>query len=159
MGNNRIIFQNWIIESGKHGPSQSEAENSEKIDEAVKAAMKRLTEEEREFIAHFYFMGESYGEIAERSGREIHKLASLHERAIRKLRRHLIGFVRQRFDLAVETASECPLCQSAERNAIDHLIANRDRTATWKPVIRELERTYKIRVRSPQVIIGHEKYH
>lgn len=159
MGNNRIIFQNWIIESGKYGTDRPELDNPQETNTAVRDALAKLTEEEREFIAHFYFMGESYGEIAERSGREIHKLASLHERAIKKLRRHLTGYVRQRYDLPVATGTDCPLCRSAERKAIDRLIANRDRTATWKPVMRELEETYKIRVRSPQVIIGHEKYH
>lgn len=125
----------------------------------VAEAMEQLNDDEREFIARFYFMGESYRRISRISGRAIHKLEALHSRSMRKLRRSLVSFVENTYGLRTDREKECLICSSPFQNEIDKLIANRDRTKTWKPIIRTLRIKYGLRVVSPQLLIGHEKYH
>ncbi len=138
------------------------AEQREKaweIRSRVRQALKRLSVQEREFVAQFYFIGRSYREISEQSGRPIHKLECLHKRAVKKLKNELGGFVRERFGVETEPDADCLICRSSHVAAINYLISQRDKSATWKPIIKTLRSKYGLRVSSPQVLIGHEKYH
>ena len=157
MPSNRIIYLNWITEVGQ-APTETDC-HSEDIREEVRSALELLNEEERELIVRFYFMGESYVQISEKSGRTAYKLAGIHKRAVKKLRSALAGFVRERFQIDSEAARDCPLCQSPDLEAIDNIIRDRDRTTTWKPVIRKIKKEFGITINSPQLLIGHEKYH
>jgi hypothetical protein len=187
MAGNRIIYQNWIAESGvdpaRQRAASVEAESRASLEEmiengfdfsressqctdqidslrdAVRRALDELEEDEREFVARFHFMGESYRQISESSGRAIHKLESLHKRAVRKLKRILAPLMVTRFEVKLADHLICPLCDSEDAEAIDLLIAGRDPHQTWRPVIGELKQKYNIVVRSPQLLIGHEKYH
>ncbi len=163
MSNNRIIYQNWIVDLGRDPDlpvSLNRASVSKnRIDNAVRAALDRLTDEEREFIIRFYFMGQTYQDLSEETGRAEHKLSSLHKNTVRKVRWLLEGFVTDKYGLKLGLASTCPLCASKHAAEINELIANRDRTATWRGVIRHLKTRFGIVVRTPQLLIGHEKYH
>jgi hypothetical protein len=178
----RIVYQDWIVQLG-HDPdlfpenprdnAEGETEGissfasashvSEEIEQAVASGMQALTEDEREFIARFHFMGESYQEIAERSGRIPHKLEALHRRALRKLKLALTEFASKRYQLMLDDSRErsrnCAICQSNSRQEINHLINQKHPHETWRPIIRQLREQYGISIRSPQVLIGHQKYH
>jgi hypothetical protein len=163
MSDSRIIYQNWIVELG-HDPDipvymSGKSSVDSRIADKVRSAMTRLTEEEREFIARFYFMGQTYQDLSKATGRAEHKLSSLHKRSIRKIRRLLADYVRSEFGLSSEGFRPCSLCSSEHLNEINELIRNRDRTATWRGVMRELNERFGIRVRTPQLLIGHERYH
>ena len=110
-------------------------------------------------IIHFYYMGESYREISEKTGRAIYKLTALHNRSIKKLKNRLAVFVRERFGVKNKKIGKCPVCDSEYRGEIDEIIANRDKKATWKPVIKLLKDRYGLVINTPQVLIGHTKYH
>ena len=169
MASDRIIYQNWIVELGfdprtRPGPGRGSTADcppgrAEMIEEAVGAALKRLTEDERELVARFHLMGQSYAEIAAQSGRAQYKLEALHARALRKLRRALAPSVRQWYPEIPAEQPDCPLCRCPRRVEIDRVIKERDRTATWRPVIRTLREEFGIVVTTPQILIGHEKYH
>ena len=142
--------------------SQRVIEELEKVSEVrfqVREALKQLSIQEREFIAQFYFMGKSYREMSEQSGRPIYKLEALHKRAVKKLKKELVGFARERFGVETESESNCQLCQSPHVAEINRLIRHRDKTATWKPIIKTLRDKYGLKLSSPQILIGHEKYH
>ncbi len=163
MSDNRIIYQNWIVELGRDpdGPLLvgNTSTESRSIIHAVRSALDRLTEEEEEFIVRFYFMGQTYRELCEETGREEYKLSSLHGRSIRKIRSLLTGFVNREFKLPSPMNQNCLLCRSGRVDEINALIASRDKTATWRGVIRELKSRFGIEVKTPQLLIGHEKYH
>ncbi|HKK21775.1 MAG TPA: sigma factor-like helix-turn-helix DNA-binding protein [candidate division Zixibacteria bacterium] len=163
MSDSRIIYQNWIVELG-HDPDipvymSGKSPNDSGIAEKVRSAMNSLTDEEQEFIARFYFMGQTYQDLSEATGRAEHKLSSLHKRCIRKIRRLLADYVRSEFGLSSGGIGTCALCVSEHLKEINKLIRNRDRTATWRGVMRELNERFGIRVRTPQLLIGHERYH
>jgi len=136
-----------------------EREKASEIRSRVRKALEQLSVQEREFIAQFYFMGRSYREISEQSGRPIYKLEALHKRAVKKLKRELGGFVRERFGVETEPDTDCLICRSSHVAEINRLISRRDKTATWKPIIKTLRDKYGLKVSSPQMLIGHEKYH
>ena len=131
----------------------------ELIQTEVRRALETLADQEREFVVCYYFLGHSYREISERSGRAVYKLEALHRRALRRLKRELRWLVHDLFGIKTPRRSRCPICDSPLRAQIDRLIAERDRLATWRPVIKELRDRYGLTVKSPQVLIGHEKYH
>jgi len=126
----------------------------------VQLAIRELDEDEREFIARFYYMGESYRQMAEASGRNVYSLEALHRRALRKLRKGLAAFVESEFGVAREKPRKpCVICDSGHRIAIDALIGARPPDATWRSVMRAIADEYGLRVVTPQMLIGHQKYH
>ena len=140
-------------------PPGSEQPVTAQIRQKVAGALEHLSREEKEFITRFYYMGQSYREISEKSGRAVHKLAALHTRALKRLKALLGGFVAEKFDIDTGKALSCPLCASRFCREIDQIIDQRGPKATWKPVMKLLKERFGIKVRSPQLLIGHVRYH
>ncbi|MEW6411825.1 MAG: hypothetical protein AB1483_05035 [Candidatus Zixiibacteriota bacterium] len=170
----RVIYQDWIVQLGydpQRGPAWFRADRSmlDKDDGAdddsrpcvvaVRQALGSLSEAERELVIRVDFMGESIAEIARRSGRSIFKLRGMHRRTLRAIKKRLTRFVAQRYDIRPTPHPSCPICASPFRGEIDAVIAGRDRGRNWSPVIAELKLRYSIKIVSPQLLIGHEKYH
>lgn len=183
----RLIYQNWIVELGRdpykplddsqmglvfdtRTPAASAHDwpcdtsdapdcRSQAVKEAVARALERLSAPEREFIVRHYFMGESYRELSEATCRTFHRLEGTHTRALRKLRRFLSPFMQREFGVGPEQLSDCPICASPERPAIDQLLRNKDPRDTWRLVFRQLRDRFGITIKTPQTVIGHIKYH
>ncbi len=147
------------VQTDERQPSGRDEIGSVELARAVQAALDKLTEDEREFVCQFYFMGRSYREISEESARAVYSLEALHRRAMKKLEKHLATFVKKRFGIENKVKRPCIICQSPRLAEINKLIEQRDRTATWKPVIKRLGEEFGIDIKSPQLLIGHEKYH
>lgn len=187
MAKNKITYQNWIveigydpqlksetidnkyseisleqlIESGFNPDSESANQSSNKdvIISAVRNAIAKLTPDEQEFIYHFYYMGERYNSLSEKSNKEIYKLNALHKRIVKKLKISLHKFVKQQFGIDANIKSDCPICNSVFLTEINDLIKSRNKRTTWANVIRKIENEYKMKITTPQILIGHEKYH
>jgi len=185
MKKNKIVYQNWIVDIG-YNPVEKKSrlseiklcsledlitdgfdciddktENIEQhvIEKAVRDALERLDDEEKELIVRFYFMGETYSSMTTQSNKDLHKLASLHQRAVRKLKKYLKKFVKEQYNLNPSDKPVCIICQSIYHPEINLLIKKRDKTKSWKPVIDVLKNKYNIKVTTPMILIGHEKYH
>lgn len=193
MSRKRIVFQDWIVDLGrdpgiKHPPIEepefvsidsalagnitdeykrdlvARRADREKLQDEVQKALDKLSDDEQEFIRQFYFMGKSYREISEKSGRAVYRLEALHRRALKKLRKSLADFVESRFNLKIDEnrtgeSGNCLLCRSTARKEIDRIISGRNPEKSWREVIREINDKYDLKIRSPQLLIGHEKYH
>jgi hypothetical protein len=167
MSNNSAIYKNLIAERG-FDPAGIERffetvtgdiEGGNEVDLVVRWALESLEEDEMEFIIRFYFMGQGYPEISEKSGRKIYKLEALHKRAIRKLSSKLKVFVNRRFGIRHRKTGHCPVCESPFHRAINEIISNREDGSTWRPVMQEIYEQFGIKIKSPQTLIGHWKYH
>ena len=134
-------------------------EVAERINLAVGEAMRQLTDDEREFLARFYSMGQSYRELSEKSGRTIHSLEAMHTRAKRRLRKLLTSFVKREFGLATGSAQLCPICSSPDRTDIDCILNKHAPEDTWRRELRLLRTRFGIDRITPQTIIGHINYH
>ena len=166
MSKRKVVYQNWIVELGFDpliigtlNKEQINIDESEKIEKAVREALNELDEEEKELIVHYYFMGKTYTEISEKSNREIFKLSALHKRAVKKLRNKLSKFVEKYYGIKSETNADCQICNHSNNTEINRLIFERDKTKTWKPILKILREKYSINLKTPQLLIGHEKYH
>lgn len=169
MGKSRIVLQNWIVELGfdpnENNPAGdfNDQDNSnpvvERIRQEVAKALKQLPEEERELVERIHFMGQSYRELAELSGRAEHRMESAHRRALKRLRTLLAPLVAELFGLQTSVSTVCPLCLSGRRAEIDRLIARKAESDTWSRTMALLRDQFGIPVKSPQLIIGHLKYH
>ena len=164
----RMIFQDWIVELGRdpallwEGPDPVETAAEPRVAQiatVVRAALGRLPEADREFLERYYFMGQGYPELERRTGRPRHRFESLHRRAIRRLRRELARFAQKEFGIEYRPGANCPLCRSKNRPEIDRLIAAKQPDGTWRPIIRTLRDQYHITVTTPQIVLGHAKYH
>jgi hypothetical protein len=166
MSKRKVVYQNWIVDLGfdpvlfsYNTSSGLESEVSEKIENAVRESLDKLDEAEKELIIHYYFMGQTYADISEKSNREIFKLAALHKRAIKKLKKKLSQFVKVNFGIITDLNVSCPICDHEKKNELNELIDSRDKTKTWRPILKIFRDKYLINLRTPQIIIGHEKYH
>jgi len=163
MPSNRIVYRDWIVELGRDPalplPTEGANDHQAAVEEAVEKALEALSEDEREFIQRFYNMGQTYREISESTGRAIHRLEALHRRAAKRLRKELAPLVRQLYGVEGEPAPECLICSSGYRKEIDELIAAKKKSETWRSVIREIRKRYNLKITTPQILIGHEKYH
>lgn len=171
----RVVFRHWIAEQGcdpaaydssenrqPAGPDDlsGQTESTEPIRAAVRSALDRLDRDERLLIEQLYFVGCTCPEIARATGRPLHRIESLHYRALRRLKADMFDFVRTRFDIESDASRpDCPICTSPHCAEIDTVISSRDRTATWRPVMRTLMSRFSLSIRSPQVLISHERYH
>jgi hypothetical protein len=166
MSKKKVVYQNWIVDLGFDPAlfgydiiNSLDLKESEKIERVVRDSLDKLDEDEKELIIHYYFMGQTYAEISDKSNREIFKLAALHKRAIKKLKKKLSQFVENNFGIMTDSNFSCPVCNHERRAELNELIANRDKTKTWKPILKILREKYQMNLRTPQIIIGHEKYH
>lgn len=169
MASNRLTYQDWIVELG-HDPAQPPDQDTlvsngqtgyrvERIREQVRLAMNALNESEQQFVTDFYFLGENYESISRRWGRPVCRLQALHRRALRKLRASLAGLVSREFGIRPERPPDCPICSSVHRAEIDRLIRSKDRRDTWRPLMRRLRHEFGLKIKSPQLLIGHHRYH
>jgi len=166
MSKGRLIFRNWIVEIGCDPrerkllcQSESESIPNEKIIKIVRQALSKLYPDEQEFVRRYYFEGESYRQIADALHIRFHKMEGMNCRIRQKLKKQLAPFVRDEFDIEVDTGPECPICVSPSRAEIDQLIESKTIKETWRPIIQKLKKEYGITVKTPQILIGHQKYH
>ncbi len=166
MSNARVIFQNWIVDIG-YDPGRKalilDTDNiiipNKRVAIAVRSALKKMSDVESEFIERYYFKGESYLKIGQVLRWMPYRVEALHRRAVKKLRKHLAVFVKKEFDVDIEIRYECPLCKSPSKDEINRLIKDKKPEETWKNIIKALKEKYKITIKTPQILIGHQKYH
>nr|MBN2278393.1 hypothetical protein [candidate division Zixibacteria bacterium] len=166
MSGKRLVYCDWIVKIGvdpRHRYSLPYLNNNiqpnERVVRAVREALEHLSPLEREFIERYYFKGESYRKIALALNRRFGRMESLHRRTVGRLRKLLARFVKTEFDLENKIKAECPLCISPYRVEIDALIESKTKEETWKNIIRILKEKYGIIIQTPQILIGHHKYH
>lgn len=173
----RLFYRNWIVDLGydpeerlellfqfepPHEPETLGPEELARLDaigRRVIAAVERLGDRERAFIERFYFMGQSYREISHETYRAVHKLERIHSGALKKLRRFLADLAREEYGLEPGPESACPICRSPEVDEINRFIRERDPRATWRPILAALRERFHVTVTTPQILIGHAKYH
>jgi hypothetical protein len=167
MSKPRVVYRNWIVDLGfnPEDPDMLQEEENEArqrdeyVREQVSKAISRLPETQRELVQRLYNMGETCREIAEKSGRAVYRVEALHRRALKRLRKELQPLVKELYGIGSRTPPTCAICASPNRPGIDAIIRNRDRKKSWRPVIKRLREDFGLRIRSPQRLIGHEKYH
>ncbi len=176
MRKRRLIYLNWIAELGgdptcsftkssvlsSFDNNKTDISDTVQIDnlrERVSEAVKSLDEPEQDFIHQYYYLGLGHRQISELTGRRIHKIEAYHKRTLNRLRIYLSEFVEREYGVHDEKYPDCQICSSDECDQINRIIARRDKTETWRPVMREISRISGVYIRSPQILIGHEKYH
>ena len=167
MAKRRLIFEEWLVERG-HDPrlggclatfDSADDKRMQIIQQAVKQALQVLTPDEREIVVRLHYMGQTYRELSEKSGRPVYRLESLHRRAMKRLRKELRTLVKELYGIDPPFPSGCLICSSPFRDEIDRMISQRDPKRSWRSVLIRLREDFGIRVRSPQTLIGHKKYH
>ncbi len=166
MAKGKIIYQNWIvdigIDPGQAGKIQIQSDlikPDKFVVAAVREAIEKMSLQEKDFIESYYFQGKTYREIAKFQNRRISRIEGLHRRSLAKLKKYLARFVKERFDIEVEIGRDCIICESPYKEKINRLIKSKKKQETWKRIIKVLKDKYQIQIKTPQILIGHQKYH
>jgi len=160
----RMRYISWAIELyGRSNEDTAESKINRKSEELiakeVRKAVEKLSAEERLFIQKFYFEFKGYQEIAGLLKKRVYKLERIHRRALDKLRILLAAFVKTRFKLEIPKKTDCVICRSPFHKELDQLIKSKKKEVTYIPLIRTFKRKYGINIKTPQVIIGHQRKH
>jgi hypothetical protein len=166
MSQHRLIYRNWIADLGRDPDRSSRittlpdcGTETQVVGEAVEEALAELTEDEREFIERYYYMGQTFVDISELSGRSVNRLETLHRRALAKLKRRLAPLADHLYGVEKKAGPECPICQSADRDAVDRIIRGKPESEPWGTTLSRIRREFGLTVKSPQTLIGHMRYH
>ena len=175
----RIRYLNWVQGRVDFVPAyEMEIEDEEalkrklELEEKVQQALNGLDPLEKRFIQYFYFECLPYEKIAELLNKRKYKLQRTHRKALNKLRIILKDFAQTRFKICCDSEKlgwdegfssvldrSCILCQSPFKEEIDLLIRNKRREQTWKPLMRMLKEKYNLKIKTPQVLMGHQNNH
>lgn len=169
---NRVRFLNWATELYVCSDAEIEekilqhasinngsSENDESINQEVRKAVEKLSPVEKQFVELFYFEFKTYQEIAHILRKKIYKLERIHQRALGKLRISLADFVKDHFKLDVPQKTDCIICKSPFRQELDELIRNKKPEETYARLIKLFKQQHGIDIKTPQVIIGHQRKH
>ena len=129
------------------------------LEKKVNKALGKLDDNERKFILYFYFDCFTYDKIGSLLKKRKDKLQRIHQSALDKLKLILKDYVEKRFKLKVEEKNDCVICQSPYRNDLDVIIQGKRKEETWKRIIKILKDKYNLKIKTPQVLIGHLKKH
>ncbi|MGB2698305.1 MAG: hypothetical protein WBD28_10670 [Candidatus Zixiibacteriota bacterium] len=165
----RIRYLNWAVETfgdikiGEKGfdfeEDQKKIRKDVELERKVNKALGNLDEIERKFILYFYFDCFTYEKIGSLLKKRKDKLQRIHQSALDKLRLILRDYVEKRFKLKVDDINDCIICQSPYRNELDRIIQGKGKEETWKRIIKILKDKYNLKIKTPQIIIGHLKKH
>lgn len=157
----KVMHYDWIYQTLREGLWQTiePSERQLRIIAAVRRELDGLTEFEREFVELFWFEGRSIAAISTLTGKPVYKLEGLCKRIIRKLKNRLSGFVESEFGLKHSVGSQCLICKHPRRDEIDRMILAKKPHQTYSSIIKTLKQDYGIIIKTPQIIIGHKKYH
>lgn len=154
----------WIFQSSTKSLWQEEPLNEaeqkrrERVAVAVREALGKLDTVERVVIERYHFEGESFAQIAAHLKRKQGAIVNCHRRALRSLRKHLAQFVVQEFGIR-QTQPKCVICRSPERRQVEALIAAKAPEEPYGTLMRRIREQFGLQIRSPQTIVGHQKYH
>ena len=98
-------------------------------------------------------------EISDLLGRKEYKLDAMHGRVLKILRKKLSSFVAEEFGVCERVNPNCIICCHPEREAIEEILRQKKPEDTFRPIYRELKCKFDLKISTPQILIGHMKYH
>ncbi len=164
----RIRALNWV--SGREEPDFAlsekglldklkDEESKLELEEKVAKALDKLEDVERKFIRCFYFDCLSYNQISQILNKTKDRLERIHRSALEKLKTCLKDYVSQRYKIEVPYEKKCLICSHPSRKELEELIKAKKKEETWKNILRILKKEYNLEVRTPQILINHQKKH
>ncbi len=125
---------------------------------AVRQALRQLPRRERRLITLHHFQGDSLAEAAAKLQEDSERIKIVYRRGMRRLQILLSGFVADEFGIK-SRANNCVICASAQRAEIEEILSRRSEHEGYAKVIAEVAERFAVRLKSPQTIVGHLKYH
>jgi hypothetical protein len=157
----KLVFLDWIYDvgfKGVFGPHEKSDVQKEIIGK-VRDAVARLSPVERDFVQMYWFEGRSLKELSQLLGKRLHNLDSINRRILRKLKRMLSVYVAERFGIVEANDPDCIICNHPERREIDRLLCAKKPDETYRSIYRQLRSRFGLRISTPQILIGHTRYH
>ena len=134
------------------------------LETIVEKALDKLNEEEKRFIQYFYYDCFSYEKISQILGKKKYKLEKIHKDATEKLKLVLKNFVKKRFGISLSLDAsakdmDCIICKSPHKKNLDELIKKKKKNQTWSRLIKLFKKDYGVDIKTPQILITHQKKH
>jgi len=157
----RIKSLEWVLPVSECDiwHNEEDSRRAERIKKAVREAVGQLTPEQQEFVQLYWFEGESLKRIAGLWGSNRYRMNAFKNRIIKKLKKDLAGFVSREFGIKSTVKQNCPICASENSRHINSLLSGKKPSETYGRYIRLINQRFHLDIKTPQVIIGHLKYH
>jgi hypothetical protein len=140
-------------------PQERPNRRQEILRNEVRGAVAKLDRQQREFIERFYFMGETYEQIERRTGKERHRLETVHRQALERLRFLLTDFVEGFYGIRVEREGGCPICDHPRKAEIEEVLREKRAEESWRPTLEILREKFNLEVSSVWVLVAHLRKH
>ncbi len=157
----RIKSLEWILPISEHDiwKDKGESSRADRVRMAVREAVAKLTVNEQDFVQLYWFEGTALDRIAKLKGSTKYRMNIFRQRIERKLKKLLMDFVEEEFGIKSSAKETCPICASRDLCRIDKLLKSKAPHETYAGYIRILNQRYHLDIKTPQIIIGHLKYH
>lgn len=157
----RVVFFDWVYDARSRSlfDNPQETETGKLVERKVREAIETLDPEEQELVHLYWFEGRSINEISKTLGRRQYRIEAMHRRVLKKLKKKLSQFVSETFGIAAETDPDCIICNHPQRAAIEQVLRKKRPDETFRGVYRELRERFGLKISTPQILIGHMKYH
>jgi hypothetical protein len=133
-----------------------EARCCREVEEAVDAALAKLSPDMKMLVLDRFYRGLSVARIASENGMTVNSAsASLHD-ALRLLRLVLMDFAARRWDISRITT--CRICRHPRKETIESLLRTRRKSQSWGAFCKRLERAIGERIQPPQILIAHLRH-
>lgn len=128
-----------------------------KVEAAVRGALSRLSDTEREIVERFFLCGEDTAATGIALKLPEYRVVNLLKQSRRQLKEQLARFVAKRYGLPVP-AAPCRICLSKNRRAIEKLLSTKTKEETWKRILQNLRNEFQL-CTSARSLARHLKRH
>ncbi len=156
-----VRYQEWMdamVVFSSDGDSDEKSGDVE-VERAVRGALEKLSDFEKDLIERRFLMCQSSQRICGELGISERDLERGLREAQLRLRRLLAPFVQRRFKVGIADERRCLICDCVERERAEEIIGSKNQEETWRRVMCELDEHLGLKISSPQMLIGHVKYH
>jgi hypothetical protein len=160
----RIEYRYWLDQSeGRMAWASDQVDLPDKLTlarraRAVRQALRQLPQRERRLIELHHFQGDSLVDAAAKLQEDSERIRIVYRSAMRRLRMLLSRFIADEFGVKSGT-NNCAICSSIHRAEIEEILSHRAEHEGYAKVIAEIAGRFAVRLKSPQTIVGHLKYH
>ncbi len=138
--------------------STTDPQPAESIDTLmVRRAVARLRDDERDIIERYYYMGQSFQQIAELLVCASIIVERRHRLALARLRRILEPWFLRGDTAGLEPA--CRICRSPHRRAVEVVICSKTNEESYKRVLRIIRTQFGLKLNHPHALIHHRNFH
>lgn len=131
----------------------------DEIKEAVRNAVKRLSQSQQTIITMYYFEDAPFEQIASETGLTPKQIRKSLRAAKTTLKFSLKKVAAERWPAVGQVSPACPICLNKNRDEIDRMIREKPDSQSWRMFNNGLFEKFGLKINPPILMRYHIKYH